>query len=61
MEEKSKVSFPKGFFTKERPVITNKEALKDVIPIKWSEDVEKDKKKTITYFTGKKSIVTDIK
>lgn len=46
MEENKRVSFPKGFFTKERPVITNKEALKDVIPVKWSEEFKDDKKKT---------------
>ena len=46
MEDKKKVSFPKGFFTKDRPTITNKEALKDVIPIKWSEEVKNDKKET---------------
>ena len=49
MEEKRKVSFPKGFFTKKRPVVTNKEALNDVIPIKWSKEVESQKKKTIIY------------
>ena len=47
MGEKKKVSFPSGFFTKERPVITNKQALQDVVPINWSKDVEKGKKKTI--------------
>lgn len=47
MGEKKKVSFPSGFFTKERPVITNKQALQDVVPINWSKDVEKEKKKTI--------------
>ena len=43
MEDKKRVIFPKGFFTKDRLVITNKEALKDVIPVKWSEEVKTDK------------------
>ena len=47
MGEKKKVSFPSRFFTKERPVITNKQALQDVVPINWSKDVEKEKKKTM--------------
>lgn len=28
-----KITFPKDFFTKERPTITTKKALKDIIPI----------------------------
>ena len=54
MEDKKRVIFPKGFFTKDRPIITDKEALKDVIPVKWSEEVKDDKKKNSISFSKKK-------
>ena len=47
MERKKKPAFPKGFFTKLRPAMSLNEALKDVEPFKWSEDVLKGKKKAI--------------
>jgi len=40
MENRKKIGFPKGFFTKKRPTTTNKEVLKDVIPINWTEEVK---------------------
>lgn len=39
MKEKN-VIIPRGFFSTIRDVITNKEALKDVIPINWNEASE---------------------
>lgn len=36
---------PSNFFTKKRPRITNEENFKDVIPIKWSQEVLEGKKK----------------
>lgn len=41
--KKKIMRLPKGFFEKSRPVISMKEALKDVIPVEWQED-EKIKK-----------------
>ena len=49
MEQKKKITFPKGFFTKPRPIMTASEALKDVEPFKWSKDVLKGRKKAILY------------
>ena len=46
MEEK-KNRFPKGFFKQPRPTISTKEALKDVIPMKWKFNNGKDKRKII--------------
>ena len=45
MEKKESLKFPKGFFTQHRPTISMKEALKDVIPFRWSENVLKGKSK----------------
>lgn len=45
MEKKESVKFPKDFFTKSRPTISLKEALKDVVPFEWSENVLKGKSK----------------
>jgi len=39
MEKKESSKFPKGFFTQPRPTISMKEAIKDDIPFKWSENV----------------------
>ena len=47
MKKTEKTLFPKGFFTKSRPTISMDEALKDVIPLKWSKKVQKGKKKVI--------------
>lgn len=47
MKKTEKISFPKGFFTKSRPTISTEEALKDVIPIKWSKKVQKGTEKAI--------------
>ena len=45
MERKNKIKIPKGFFSINRPTITTKEALKDVIPAKWSKNVLNGKSK----------------
>ena len=47
MKKTEKILFPEGFFTKPRPTISMEEALKDVIPVKWSKKVAKNKKKVI--------------
>ena len=47
MKKTEKILFPKGFFTKSRPTISTEEALKDVIPAKWSKKVQNEKKKVI--------------
>lgn len=47
MEGKMKKIFPKGFFTQPRPIISMEEALKDVVPFEWSNEVKTGKKKTI--------------
>lgn len=43
MEKKEKPVFSKGFFNKPRPTISSKEALKDVIPIKWDQQQKRKK------------------
>ena len=35
MKRKNKVKIPKGFFQIERPTVSAKEALEDVIPVEW--------------------------
>lgn len=55
MENKEKVEFPKGFFSKKRPEVSTKESLKDITPIKWSKDVIDGNKKTIVYSANKRS------
>lgn len=46
--EKNRENFiSRSFFTKPRPTISMEEALKDVIPVKWSKKVAKNKKKVI--------------
>lgn len=47
MEKKAKLMFPKGFFSQQRPTVSSKEALKDVIPIKWNNDIVNGNKKNI--------------
>lgn len=47
MEKNVKQLLPKGFFSQSRPTISAKEALKDVIPIKWTKEVVNGNKKTI--------------
>ncbi len=49
MENTKKVKFSKGFFTKERPHVDKKESPKDVIPIKWNNEVLEGNKKGIVY------------
>ncbi len=49
MEENKRPTFPKGFFTEPRPTISMEEALKDVIPCEWSEEVLKGEKEPILY------------
>ena len=43
MTNKKKTIIPKGFFNVSQKIITTKEALKDVIPIKW-DNVKKERK-----------------
>ena len=45
MEKKESPKFPKGFFTQPRPTISIKEALRDIVPFEWSENVLKGKSK----------------
>lgn len=45
MKKKECHKFPKGFFTQPRPTINMKEALNNVTPFKWSNDVLKGKNK----------------
>lgn len=47
MERKNKVKIPKGFFSIVRPTISTKEALKDVIPIEWSNKTKKNANKNL--------------
>lgn len=56
MEEK-KNRFPKGFFKQPRPTISTKEALKDVIPMKWKFNNGKDKRKIILVSSKEKGII----
>ncbi len=51
---KKKITFPKGFFTQPRPHITNKKALKDVVPFIWSDNVLKGKSKVKIVSINKK-------
>ena len=39
MEKKENSKFPEGFFIQPRPRISMKEAIKDVVPFKWSKNV----------------------
>ncbi len=41
MQKKECPKFPKGFFTQPRPTINMKEALNNVTPFKWSDNVVK--------------------
>lgn len=45
MDKKEKPNFPKGFFTQHRPTVSAKEALKDIIPFEWSDNVTNGKSK----------------
>ena len=51
--ERKEPKFPKGFFTQPRPTISNKEALKEIIPFEWSKDVKKGKKEAILCLSKK--------
>ena len=55
MTKKSKTLFPKGFFQEPRPEISMKEALKDVISIKWPKEVLEGKKKVFFFFLKEKN------
>ena len=46
-QTKKKSIFPKGFFSKERPEISLKESLKDVIPVEWEKKKKISKKGTL--------------
>lgn len=45
MGKKECSKFPKDFFKQSRPTISVKEALKDVVPFEWSDNVLKGKSK----------------
>ena len=45
MEKKECPKFPEGFFTQPRPTVDMKEATKNIIPFKWSNNVLKGKSK----------------
>ncbi len=51
MEKKERPKFPKGFFEQPRPTISAKEALKDVIPVKWTKEVIDGTKKVLVKST----------
>lgn len=55
MEKKESPKFPKGFFTQPRPTISMKEALKDIIPFEWSNNVLKEKSKVKIVSANKNS------
>lgn len=57
MKRNERPSFTKDFFSISRPKVSTKEALKDVIPIKWSEEVESGKKKTIAYSKKEREVL----
>lgn len=50
----NKNNFPDGFFNQQRPTITMKESLKDVLPIKWK---TKKSGKVIVYSTKEQRVV----
>lgn len=49
MEIKASHKLPKGFFSQPRPTVSSKEALKDIIPIKWNKDVLDGNKKVVVH------------
>lgn len=55
--QKERPKFPKDFFTKPRPTITTKEALKDVIPFKWSKEVLEGKTEAIICSANKGKVL----
>ena len=57
MKEKKKNIIPKNFFNVPRKIITSKEALKDVVPIKWSNEVKSKKKKIILHSPKEKKML----
>ncbi len=40
MKKKEITKFPQGFFQLKRPTVSLEEALKDVIPLKWVENIK---------------------
>lgn len=57
MGKKTSNKFPKGFFTQPRPTVSTKEALKDVIPMKWELNDGKNKKRIVLVSPKEKGIV----
>lgn len=53
MKKKERSKFPKDFFEKTRTIISNKETLKNIIPIKWSNDVLNGERKAIVKLSNK--------
>lgn len=49
LEKKKRPEFPKGFFNQPRPTVSMKEALIDVVPIEWSNEVKSKKKKIVLH------------
>lgn len=56
MGNKKRSLFPKNFFTKERKEITSKEALKDVVPLNYS-NIDKKTTSNSIFKTIKKNIL----
>lgn len=55
MEKKEKIEFPKGFFSVKRPEISTKEAMADIVPIKWSKEIMNKSKKAVVYSAKSKN------
>ncbi len=56
-EKKRKTIIPKDFFTKIRPTISTKDALKDVIPVEWKVKDNSRKEKVIVYSAKGKKVL----
>ena len=53
MKKSERPKFPEGFFTQPRPTVNMKEAMKNVVPFKWSNNVLNGKSKVkIVSFTA---------
>ena len=56
MGKRKNNKFPKVFFKQPRPAISTKEALKDIIPMKWELNDGKDKEKVILVSSKEKGM-----
>ena len=52
---KNKLKLPSDFFKQPRPKVSNKETFRDVVPIKWSKDVNNGNKQTVVYLKEEKN------